>query len=360
MTERPPAVEDDGSRRLRVCQVLLGEAFGGGERLFVDLSIELRARDVEVLAVCRPGTRMFTALEAAGVPLLGMRESGSRDLVCAWRLRRAIRRFGADLVHTHLSRATRIVTIARSRVPVVTSIHNYGRWRYYRLADYYMPITELGEEHVRARGVADARIHPTRNFTRLPLRHEPKEAPRRPVRLLAYGRFVVEKGFQDLLRACDRLRAEELDFELTLAGAGQYEDELRELVASLGLQWHVRMPGWLEDVGSSLDAADLFVLPSRHEPFGIVLLEAMARRVPIITTASEGPAEFLSETAAFFAAVADPIGLAGAIARAVREPATARDKAVHAFELCRARYTAEVVVADVIEQYCVIRQSQRR
>src|SRR6202034_4671627 len=84
-----------------------------------------------------------------------------------------------------------------------------------------------------------------------------------------------------------------IPFKAVLAGEGEEEGALRDLAREKGLGEELRFAGWVTDKQAFFDSIDLFCLPSHHEPFGIVLLEAMAQGLPVVATASEGPSEIL-------------------------------------------------------------------
>lgn len=340
---------------LGVCQILLGKSFGGAERLFVDLTLELQQAGVDVLAICNPHTRIAADLKAAGANCVFIQEASSRDLLASWRISRAVAKHGSQLIHTHLSRASRLTSRARLKIPQVASIHHYGRWKYYRGADYYMPISHFGELYLQSHRVSNDRIRVTPNFTRIPALERGTRIPIPKYRLLAFGRFVEEKGFQDLILACHGLKQRRVPFELTLGGDGPCRNMLRDLIDHYQLGADITFCGWIEDVIPYLDTADLFILPSRQEPFGIVLLEAIARRLPIVTTRSKGPAEFLNEQQVFFCKVACPLSLADAIAQALTDHEAAVAKSENAFRLYDAHYTPAVVIPEIIDYYRSIR-----
>lgn len=112
------------------------------------------------------------------------------------------------------------------------------------------------------------------------------------------GRLTPWKGHQVLLRAwadvCDRLPEARLLVVGEVAFWDQsYEQELRELTSSLKLQDHVLWLGFRDDVPDLLRLCDLLVLPSVDEPFGRVLIEAMAAQRPVVATASGGVPEIV-------------------------------------------------------------------
>ena len=111
----------------------------------------------------------------------------------------------------------------------------------------------------------------------------------------AMGRHVHQKGFDVLIRAWKELNSQTHD--LIIGGSGTDTEVLQELIAELNLEGAVHLVGRLDRNGvvSHLQNAACFVLPSRHEPFGIVVLEAMAARTPVIATAVGGVPEFVTD-----------------------------------------------------------------
>jgi glycosyltransferase involved in cell wall biosynthesis len=112
--------------------------------------------------------------------------------------------------------------------------------------------------------------------------------------VLYVGRLAINKRMELVLQALPELLEEEPDLQLVIAGPddGAGED-WKEVARGLGVEGAVRFEGFLseEDLISAFTAADVFVLPSEWEAFGIVLLEAMACRTPCICSDLGGPPE---------------------------------------------------------------------
>lgn len=118
-----------------------------------------------------------------------------------------------------------------------------------------------------------------------------------PRYVLALGRVVEKKGFDLLLQAFARVADHHPDVELHIGGAGPAEDTLRRLIAELGLEGRAKLLGRLsrEDVAAAMAGAEVFVMPSRLEPFGIVVLEGWRAGRAVIATSRGGPAEFVED-----------------------------------------------------------------
>jgi glycosyltransferase involved in cell wall biosynthesis len=109
------------------------------------------------------------------------------------------------------------------------------------------------------------------------------------------GRLETFKGHDVLLRAWPDFCKRHPDAILCIAGTGRELEDLQQQVAELGIGGSVRFIGYLsaDEVHQWMAAADLFVLPSRSEPFGIVLLEAMAHGLPVVASQVDGIPEVL-------------------------------------------------------------------
>ena len=128
------------------------------------------------------------------------------------------------------------------------------------------------------------------------------------------GRLAKSKGFDVLLRAF--AAAALPSAKLAIVGDGRERARLEKLAASLGLGAdRVRFAGFRNDVKDCYQAFDLFVSPSRSEPLGRVLFEALDAGTPVLATATQGPSEVLPR----FPGRLVPIGDVPAMAAALRE-----------------------------------------
>ena len=115
--------------------------------------------------------------------------------------------------------------------------------------------------------------------------------------IFSYGRFTYKKGFDILLKAFAQLMQECPEVDLILAGDGEEKKNLEQLANKLGLQNHVIFYGYAgqEKIRQLLTGCQFVVVPSRLEPFGMVILEAMASGKAVVATRSGGPQEIIEE-----------------------------------------------------------------
>jgi glycogen synthase len=141
--------------------------------------------------------------------------------------------------------------------------------------------------------------------------------------VLLIGRLVYEKGFQLALEAMPRVIAAAPGTRFLVAGSGTHEEELKRQAEELGLMEHGTFLGWIgDDVLHTLyGIADLTVVPSIYEPFGLVALEAMASGCPCIVADTGGLREVVPhEEAGLRFAARDPEALAEVAIRVLSDP----------------------------------------
>jgi glycosyltransferase involved in cell wall biosynthesis len=130
-------------------------------------------------------------------------------------------------------------------------------------------------------------------YSQLEPEHPWLQNKQKPV-LLSAGRLARQKNFPLLLQAFADVR-KSLDARLIILGEGPERPALQQQIQRLNLESVVSLPGFTYNPWSAMARADAFILPSEEEPFGLVLVEAMACGLPIIATdaISSGPRSIL-------------------------------------------------------------------
>jgi glycosyltransferase involved in cell wall biosynthesis len=160
-----------------------------------------------------------------------------------------------------------------------------------------------------------------------------KVEARNPLRIVSIGRLIEFKGFQHLIGACALLREQEVAVETRIIGDGPLREELAARIQRENLQDQVQLLGVRsqEEIKRELAGADLFVLPSIVDPVGAsdilptVITEAMACRLPVISTTVTGIPEMVIHTeTGLLVEPGDEVSLAAAIARLGADPEARR------------------------------------
>lgn len=266
----------------------------------------------------------------------------------AIRLRKLITEFSPDIIHTHLAPAelyTRLALLGNRSIPLVISRHNHNRF-------YDGPGAEYIERWVTARaecfiGISESvRRHFSKRIPGIsarfnvvpygidpgPIAIVPREQAlklrdewgvgRDTVLFGTVARLVPVKALHILLEGYASLLAEHpgIDVKLVLVGAGPLEASLKQRAAGLELRDSVIWAGFRQDIPVVMNALDIFVLTSRSEGFGLVLLEAMSASKPVISTNVSALPEIVVEGETGLMVPPEDAGaLAGAMRRLARD-----------------------------------------
>ena len=336
---------------VRVLHVVKVAGISGAENHLLLLLPALRERGWEVSAVMlhegEPGAEDFAArLEANGVPVERVRLSRATDPRAFSRILRRARREPPAILHTHLVHADfhGLPAGRLARVPVLVSTkHGFNAFRdgkAFSAADRV--VASLADVHVAISAGLVRYLAESEGFdpSRFEVVHYGIEAGPEPPpllggpRLAIVGRLIPIKGHDVLLRALAVARKQVPDLALEIAGEGQLEPELRATVARLGLDDAVTFLGRVAPIAPALERAEVVVVPSFGEGFGLVALEAMERGRPVIASAVGGLSEIVEDGRT---GILVPSGDVDALAEAIVELASDAARAAAMGSAGRAR-----------------------
>lgn len=176
------------------------------------------------------------------------------------------------------------------------------------------------------------------------------------------GRVQQEKGVFVLADAARQILATDPFTKFIFAGTGTVLDALRERVTAWGLSDRIALPGYISDAlrDQLYQVADVAVFPSLYEPFGIVGLEAMAARCPVIVSDVGGLGEVVDDGVTGRKVPPDRSDLlAQAIRQSLYDRALALEMAARAYEVVCQMYTWDQIARAEIELYRHVIESRR-
>ncbi len=198
------------------------------------------------------------------------------------------------------------------------------------------------------------------NFTPASSAHNTKIEARSPLRIGTIARLIPWKGQHVAVKAADMLR-EKLDFEWTFVGNASlgspaYAERVKSLVRQFGLETQIKFRDWIEDTPEFYRSLDVLVhIPIEPEPFGLVLGEAMACGIPVITTA--GGAEALVRAGAGYVVPAnDAAAVASSLAALADDPEERSIRGQRAREIAVQTFSVSQYVDQWIDTYEAVRE----
>ena len=358
------------------------DAFAGTERHILDLAASLPAQGVGVGIACPAPSPLAERAVNMGIPVTPIAKRGLFDQVALKSLRTLFKQNSVDVIHVHNGRTAMLAAVAHRlsrRGHCVSTQHFITPTRVNRTGikavlsrmahgwvashtDRFIAVSRAVE-----RGMAERDDgHPGRIFI-IPngisdfdrsaitpaskIREELGIGPQTPL-VVAATRLAPEKAVDSLVDAMAQLRTRHPTACCAIAGEGSERTALANRIAHLGLGESVRLLGFRNDVGSLIAACDVFVLPSVNEPFGLVLLEAMALSKPVVSTAAGGPLEIVEEASTgLLVAPRRPDALADAIGRLLSDRPAAQEMGRRGRLHFEKHYTAGAMAAATAAVY---------
>ena len=341
---------------MRVLLAITRLELGGAQRVALHTAAHLDRRDFSVALAWGPGDYLdrelseIASLERYPVPTLVRPVAPISDFRAFTALRRAMRSFKPDVVHTHSSKAGILGRFAArlEKVPVVVhTVHGFGftplqsatqrlifrsvermmaRW-----TDHFVLVAESDLK----RGVEMGLFPPERatviraavDLERYRSGGDGTETRRRldlspdvPV-VTQIGNFKAQKAPFDFVKMAAAVHGRNPEAQFVMVGDGPLRAEAEELARSLDIADSMRFCGWWDDVPGLLAATDVSVLTSRHEGLPCSVVESLAAGVPVVATAVDGTVEVVRPGVnGFLAAAGDVIALADHVCAILESP----------------------------------------
>lgn len=346
---------------MKILQVMAGAEHGGAETAFVDMCLAMHEAGQAVEVATRANEGRVPPLKEAGIPVHVLPFGGAIDIYTHWRLGKIIEQVKPAIVQTWMSRAAQ-KTPNRKEVKkappfaTVARLGGYYKIDHFRTMDYFVTITPDIKRHVMESGIAPERVRHINNFAETedvvaPVHRADLDTPEDAPVLLTLARLHEAKALDVVLRALVDVPGA----YVWMAGEGPDHGKLEALADALGVRERVRFLGWRNDRAALLQAADICIFASRHEPFGTVFVQAWANKTPVIVSDADGPRQFCVDgDDSLIVPRDDADALAAAIRRLIDDQALQEKIAARGYERYLEEFTKEKTVAAYLEFYLEI------
>lgn len=305
---------------MKILYLITGLGGGGAEKVVVDLATRMADFGHQVKIAYLKG-EVVVKPDSDRIELVYLGLESLFQLKLAYNnYKNLLDRFEPDVVHAHMVHAnifTRITRIFRPVQKLICTAHsnNEGgkaRMRAYRLTHKLSEVT-TNVSHSASASFEQLGAVPKKGITTVyngidlnKFRYNPAareglfkelDLDIDDILILAVGRFHTAKDYPNLLHAFAKIKQKQAgNAKLIIAGDGEERPNIEELISSLNLKHDVHLLGRRNDIPDLMSAADLFVLSSSFEGFGLVIAEAMASNIFVVATDCGGSKEILGET----------------------------------------------------------------
>jgi len=314
--------------KLRVMHVIPSLSMGGAERLTIDICSSLAKRpDVEVCLVVLHDQISFQlplhfkTYQTNARVNLSVFKKNTKNLT---HFQSIVSDFEPDVIHSHLFEAEILTRgFLNESILYVTHVHDnmiqlkklplkkfptkeeltnyYERgWllkKYKRINNQFITISSdtdrfiekhlprsLSKNRIKLLNAIDcAKFYPKSTISR----------ELNQIKLVSIGSFVAKKNQLFLLDVLMILLNKKMDVHLTLVGDGVLRTVIEQRIIELGIKNHVTLTGNIENVAELLNLSNIYVHAATYEPFGLVILEAMASGLPVVCSDGKGNADLM-------------------------------------------------------------------
>lgn len=365
-------------RKIHVLHIVSGDLWAGAEAQLFTLVTTLNNQlttNVSV-AILNHGI-LEKKLREAGIEVFVLDESKLNSLNIFSQLISLIRRIKPDVIHTHRSKENIIGSIAArlsGNIPTLRTAHGAPE---HRPAWYHIPkmiirfidrfcgrflqkrIIAVSEDlaGMLAKKYPPNRIRVIQNgidIERIAQSENPPETMQGRYKVGIVGRLVPVKRVDIFIRTAHRLLREhsELNLSFHIFGDGPLRDELEGLNKQFDTHLRVNFEGHCHDMHSEIKSLDALLMTSDHEGLPMVLLEAMALKIPVVAHAVGGIQPLLDNgSCGIMVKEHNPEGYAEAIVKLTCEPNLRNKITNNAFARINEHYSAELNADSYLQQY---------
>jgi glycosyltransferase involved in cell wall biosynthesis len=296
---------------VKVLHVLWDLGQGGAQTYVYDLVRQHQALDQvtsKVLSLSHGGP-IAEDIESLGVPVKYMGMRNGYDLVGIIKLRKYLETQYADIIHAHTHNFAFNCLVSRIQIPKIYTEHGghllggrlKSRLAYGLFDQNYRRFIAISEHMAQVMINANSRIGEKINVVyngtdvnkidlSIPINGDgfPDGLMQARYRVGIIGRLVPQKGIDTYLEAANIIARKRNNICFIIVGDGPLRHELALKAERLGIKKRTFFLGFQPDVGRIIKTFDVFLFTSNYEPFGLVLTEAMAARVPVVALDMKG------------------------------------------------------------------------
>ncbi len=304
---------------IRVMHVVIDMDKGGLQNVVLNLCRQIKHPEIEQLVCCLEAEgELVPVLKELGIPVFFMAKEPGLDFLLPFKLAHLFRKNRITVVHSHdtganfygalgglIAAVKCLLKTEHGGINLATRrIMKFEGWLIKKMNKMITVSGYLKERVISRQGVESDRIMVIHNgidadqyLSSVDLAAKRKELGFSPEDKIIFtvGRVVALKNIRLLIKAASRLRAEFPAIKIAIIGSGPEEEKLKKLTAEKNMADTVKFLGHRADISEIIPALDIFVLCSRFEGLGLVLLEAMAAKKPVAASNVGGIPEIVRD-----------------------------------------------------------------
>ena len=333
---------------MKIINFISGKDLGGPKQSFILYSEVLLNLGFQVNSVIRQGAPLKEIMQSMDIKV---DEVNYIRTTHPWfvkksiqNLRKSLLPMKASVIFVHKQLDIELVRGALGKsAKIIGIIHGFNA-KHIEHADVLIAVSEKVRQFLIDSG-CNKPIYVVPNMVKISNDAIYRDLPAIPL-IGTMGMFRRKKGFHILIKALSILKQRGVPFKAVIAGKGRITWYLQYLRWKLNLKNELTMRGWVsnDERDEFVDGIDLYVLPSRTETFGMVVVEAMARMKRVVATKCGGPEEIITDGMdGFLVDKENPEALADKLEELINYPEKSNHVSIAAFDTAKSNYSLPVV-----------------
>ena len=274
------------NNRLKILNILGGSKEGGAEKFFERLAIGIeKKKGISQKLIIRENPSRFSILKSVIKDINQIKYFYFFNPFCHSKIKEIINEFKPNVILAWMNRASRILPRNNnSDFTTIGRLGGYYKIKNYVNCDHLITNTMDLKRYVLDFGWDPSKVEFIPNFVNKNNNSNVKSSSEKKI-VLCMGRFHKNKGIDLLLKGMTFLP----NYELWIVGKGEERQYYNRVIDDLKINNRVFFFRWTNNVSQYLNSADILVCPSRHEPFGNVVVDGWAHKLPVVVSDIGGP-----------------------------------------------------------------------
>ncbi len=277
--------------KLKILNIISGAKFGGAESFFERLAISFEKNsNIKQKLIIRADDRRYNLLKENIKDIKRINFFKIYNFFFYFNLQRIINEFKPHIVLSWMNRASSMLPNSKIVNEItVGRLGGFYKIKNYAKCDYLITNTQDIKEYVISKGWNKQNVEFIPNFVsqNKDLRKE-KKLEKNKI-LLCMGRFHENKAIDILIKAMPFLTS----FSLVIVGSGSLKASYESLIKKFKLSDRVKIFGWSNNISKFINSSSVLICPSRHEPFGNIVVDGWAHKIPVIVSDIGGPGKMI-------------------------------------------------------------------
>ena len=290
----------------RILQVITPSHLSGAEIQLVRMIRQMETRGHRMPVIAKRDSPALSELVECGIDIDPRAISGKLNPLALAALARAVADHHPDLVQSALSTASWWCGWLEQigGPPTIGHVHGFTSARWHRHQTHLLAVSAAVKRHLVDQGIQGERITVLHNALS-PAEYMPTRSPsavrsefgadRQTLVIGTFAHLSEKKGYRELWAAVPNVLRRFPDTQFWIVGRGELRQELEREAHAKGFLSKLRFTGFRQDAADLMNALDIFALPSRREPFGLVYLEAALLGKPVVGCRAGGAVEVIAD-----------------------------------------------------------------